>query len=108
MDLTKHKSPKKPGQGFKRLPFLKAADIAAKGSKAKVLDFREAPTAMQYSDFLADVQIGKKEFTIGLRSESVLLDMLIDTLGAKTEKWIGKTVDLVRGGPKGQYVNVKG
>jgi hypothetical protein len=107
MDLSKHRSPKKPGAGYKRLPFLKSSDIAAKGSKAKVLDFREAPKQMQYSDFLMDVAIGKKEFTVGLRSESVLLDMLIDALGTRTEKWAGKTIDLVRGGPKGQYINVK-
>jgi hypothetical protein len=92
--------------GFKNRPFMKAKDIPAKGGKCKVIDFRVAPKQMEYSDFLLDVTMGKKEFTIGLRSKSVLLNMLIDSMGKKTDKWVGRTVTLVRGGPKGQYINV--
>jgi hypothetical protein len=32
--------------------------------------------------------------------------MLIDSLGKRTEKWIGNTVKLVIAGAKGQYINV--
>jgi hypothetical protein len=32
--------------------------------------------------------------------------MLIDSLGEKSEKWIGKKVHLIKAGPKGQYINV--
>lgn len=108
MDMTTHydKDSKKGGKKYKQRPFLKATDIAAKGSTAKILDFREAPKQIEYSDFLCDIVIGKKEFTWGLRSKSVTLNMLIDSLGKRTEKWTGKTVKLIRGGPKGQYVNV--
>lgn len=105
MDLKAHRS-KQTGK-FKTRPFFKAKDIPKNGCKAKVIEFRVAPKQMEYSDFLCDIAVGAKEFTLGLRSESVLLDMLIDALGTKTEKWPGKTVQLVRGGPKGQYINVK-
>src|SRR4029077_6640539 len=102
MDLGTHydNDAKSGGGKFKRRPFLKAKDINAKGSTAKILDFREAPKVMEYSDFLADVSIGKKEFTWGLRSKSVTLNMLIDALGKRTEKWVGKSVKLVRAGAK--------
>lgn len=110
MDLGSHydKDSKKGGGGkFKRTPFLTAKDIPAKGTNAKVRDFRVKPKNMGgFSDFLLDVSIGKKEYTWGLRSKSVTLNMLIDSMGKKTEKWAGKSVKLVRGGPKGQYVNV--
>jgi hypothetical protein len=91
---------------FVKRPFMKAADIPAKGATAKVIEFRTAPKQMEYSDYLCDVSMGKKEYTLGLRNDSVLLDMLIDELGTKTEKWVGKSVKLVKGGPKGQYINV--
>lgn len=108
MDMSSHydKEAKSGGGKFKRRPFLKSTDIASNGSTAKVLDFREAPKQMEYSDFLMDVSIGKKEFTWGLRSKSVTLNMLVDELGKRTEKWIGKTVKLVRAGAKGQYINL--
>lgn len=105
MDLSKHRSKKGTGK-FKQRPFLKTKDLPAKGATVKVIDMREAPAAMEYSDFLCDISLGKKEFTIGLKTESVLLDQLIDTLGAKTEKWPGKSVKLVKAGPKLQYINV--
>ena len=105
MDLKSHRS-KKTGGKFKQRPFLKAEHIPAKGCSARVIELREAPKQMEFSDFLLDLLIGKKEFTWGLRSESVALDMLIDTLGAKSEKWAGKTIKLVHGGPKGQYINL--
>jgi hypothetical protein len=105
MDLKAHRSTKTTGKYVQR-PFLKAKDIPAKGCTAKVIEMREAPKQMEYSDFLLDLTIGKKEYTWGLRSQSMSLDQLIDTLGTKTEKWAGKSVKLVRGGPKGQYVNV--
>ena len=108
MDLKSHRSKDRPGksQKFARRPFLKAKDIPARGMKCKIIDFRTAPKQMEYSDFLLDVANGKKEFTVGLRSQTVLLDMLMDELGTKTEKWPGKTVRFVKGGAKGQYVNV--
>jgi hypothetical protein len=110
MDLGTHydnESKKGGGKGYKRRDFLKAVHIPAKGCVAKIIDFREAPKSMEYSDFLVDLALpGKKEYTWGLRSKSVTLNMLIDALGKRTEKWIGKTVKLVRGGPKQQYVNV--
>lgn len=106
MDLTKHRSKDRKQGKFKQRPFLKAKDIAVKGSTAVVIEMREAPKQMEYSDFLLDLKLGAKEFTWGLRTESVGLDMLIDTLGSKTEKWPGKKIKLVRGGPKGQYINV--
>lgn len=107
MDMSSHydKDSKKSGK-FKSRPFLKAKDIPAKGATAKIIDFREAPKQFEYSDFLMDVAVGKKEFTWGLRSKSVTLNMLIEALGKRTEKWIGKTVKLVTAGPKGQYINL--
>lgn len=77
-----------------------------KGGDYTIQGFRPAPKNMQYSDFLMDVRNGKEEYVLGLRSRSVLLDMLIDALGTKSEKWVGKKIHLVKGGPKGQYINV--
>lgn len=107
MDLKSHRSKNKPQGGkFARRPLLKAKDIPAKGMKCKVIEFRTAPKQMEYSDFLLDVDAGKKEFTIGLRSQSVLLDMIMDELGTNTDKYPGKQITFVRGGNKGQYINV--
>jgi hypothetical protein len=105
MDLTAHRS-QDTRKSFKSRPFLKAKDIPEKGADYTISDFREAPKNMPYSDFLMDVRNGKQEYTVGLRSESVLLDMLIDQLGTKSEKWTGKKVHLIKAGPKGQYINV--
>jgi|SRR6266849_4300302 len=94
------------GKGYKRRDFLKAQHVPKSGCNAKILEFREAPKSMEYSDFLLDIAIGKNEYTWGLRSKSVTLNMLIDALGKRTEKWAGKTIKLVLGGPKKQYVNL--
>lgn len=108
MDMASHydKDAKSGGGKYKRRPFIKSKDVAANGSTAKIIDFREAPKQMEYSDFLMDIVVGKKEFTWGLRSKSVTLNMLIDELGKRTEKWVGKTIKLVRAGAKGQYINL--
>lgn len=110
MDLSSQydKGAKKGGAGgkFKRKPFLKSSDIPVKGTTAKITDVREAPKQMEYSDLLVDLTIGKKEFTWGLKFKSVTLNMIIDELGKRTEKWVGKSVKLIRGGAKGQYVNI--
>jgi hypothetical protein len=109
MDLGTHydsDGKKGGGKGYKRRDFLKAAHVPKKGCNAKILEFREAPKSMEYSDFLLDLSIGKKEYTWGLKSKTVTLNMLIDALGKRTEKWTGKTIKLVHGGPKGQYVNL--
>jgi len=105
MDLKAHRS-KDTRKGFKQRPFLKTKDIPAKGGDYTIQEFRQAPKNMQYSDFLMDVRNGKQEYTVGLRSGSVLMDMLIDELGTKSEKWTGKKVHLIKAGPKGQYINV--
>ena len=105
MDLKVHRS-KETRKGFKQRPFLKAKDIPGKGGDYTILEFRQAPKNMQYSDFLIDVRNGKQEYTVGLRSGSVLLDMLIDELGSKSEQWAGKKIHLIKGGPEGQYINV--
>jgi hypothetical protein len=105
MNLTAHHS-KGTRKSFKSRPFLNSKAIPDKGADYSILNFREAPKNMPYSDFLMDVRNGKQEYTVGLRSESVLLDMLMDQLGTKSEKWIGKKVHLIKGGPKGQYINL--
>jgi len=105
MDLKGHRS-KDTRKNFKSRPFLKPKDIPQKGGDYTILEFRQAPKNMKYSDFLMDVRNGKKEYTVGLSSESVLLDMLIDQLGTESEKWTGKKVHLVKAGPKSQYINV--
>lgn len=103
MELKRSKTGR---EKFKQRPFLKAKDLPAKGATFTVIEFRVAPSQMQYSDYLCDVKNGTKEYTLGLKDQSVLLDMLIDELGTKTEKWTGKKVKLIAAGPKGQYVNV--
>jgi hypothetical protein len=104
MDLTTHRS--QDTKSFKSRPFLKPANIPEKGGDYTIEDFRQAPKNMPYSDFLMDVRNGKQEYSVGLRSDSVLLDMLIDQLGTESEKWIGKKVHLIKAGPKSQYINV--
>jgi hypothetical protein len=110
MDISKHRN-KDRKDGFVRRDFLSVDDIPVKdGLHASVIEFREAPEGMPYSDFLLDIATGKgktaKEYTVGLKSESVLLDMLIDTLGPKTEKYKGKALHFVRGGKQGKYINL--
>lgn len=109
MDISKHRN-KDRKDGFTRRDFLTTGDIPQKdGLKATVIEFREAPEGMPYSDFLLDIRIGGKggkEYTVGLKSESVLLDMIIDTLGPKTEKYKNKTLTFVRGGKGGKYINI--
>jgi len=108
MDLASHRPKDRKGGGkYTRRDFLKASHIPAKGGlKCKVIDFRTAPKQMEFSDFLMDVSAGKKEYTVGIRSGSVLLDMICEELGTKTERYPGKTITFVRGGNKGQYINV--
>lgn len=112
MDISKHRN-KDKGNGASKsfAPFLNVENIPEKGGlKAKVMEFREAPPGMPYSDFLLDIKTSQGEFTVGLKSESVLLDMLIDKLGPKTEKYKGKAVTFVRGGSgkqKGKYINLE-
>src|SRR5262245_23743345 len=91
MQLKSHRS-KDTRKSFKSRPFLKPTTIPDKGADYTISEFREAPKNMPYSDFLMDVRNGNQEYTVGLRSESVLLDMLIDQLGTESEKWVGKKV----------------
>lgn len=105
MDLTAHRS-KDARKSSKSQPFLKAANIPENGGDYTIVEFRQAPKNIPYSDFLMDVRNGKQEYTVGLKSESVLLDMLIDQLGTESEKWTGKKVHLIKAGPKSQYINV--
>jgi hypothetical protein len=115
MDLGKHVSDNagKQRKGkFKKRPFLKKQHIGPKknsGVQAKILEFREAPKQAEYSDFIMDVVFlkSKKEFSVGLRSKTVLLDQLIEILGKRTEKWIGKTITLYRAGEEGEYINAR-
>jgi hypothetical protein len=105
-DSPKEKKPmketlEKSGSGggdFKRRAFLRASDLPKNGKVviARVIEFREAPKGMDFSDYLLDISIGSKEFVIGLK-EGWKLDKLIDLLGPKPAKWAGKTFPLHQG-----------
>lgn len=91
MDLKQY-----AGQGkgnFEKLPFLKAKDIG-KGATVKIIEVREAPKLMKFSDILIDVLIGKKKFTWPQTYDSVVTQQLIGKLGTKTESWRNKSVKL--------------
>lgn len=104
MDLAKYKSAKGKKDSFERLPWLDGHCIPAKGGKLRVDGTREPRRKSNVVVYL-DVTVGKKRFTWSIR-KGFTLDALIDELGANTDKWKGKSVDVTRGGDDGQYVNV--
>lgn len=91
---------------FERLEFIQPEDLPRKGA-AKWKIIAERPTARKIKGILGfiDLQNGKKKRAMALR-KGFTLDALMDELGTKTEKWVGKTISLMRGGNDGQYVNL--
>jgi hypothetical protein len=100
-----HSGNKGGGTQFKKLPFLKAKNLPAKGSVKAVFTsaVREATGNAGYSDLYVDLRIEKKEYVLGLLKDSVLLGQLMEALGANGDKWKGKSVKLYRA--KEKYIN---
>lgn len=103
MDLSKHKSGKQRGS-FENRPWLNGSDLPKKGGVLKIDAIRE-PKKKGATVCYVDVTLGKKKFTWSLR-KGFTLDAMIESLGANTDHWIGKSVKVVPGGDEGQYVNV--
>lgn len=92
-----------------RNPFLKSKDVSSKGTKFKITDVQTAPKTMKFSDLVATLQNGKKVFTWGLAFANFTTSELCGRLGTNTDKWIGKTITLIKvpGKKKGQfYINL--
>lgn len=81
-------------------------DLPKKGSsKWKVDGVRDAKKNKTKILLFVDLSKGKIKRVMSLR-KGFTLDNFAEELGTKTEKWVGKFVDLERGGDEGQYVNV--
>jgi hypothetical protein len=105
MDLSKQVSGKKP-QKFDKRDWLAPEDLPAKGSaRWKVDGARDAKKNKTGILVYVDLSRGKLKRVISLR-KNFTLDAFVDALGAHSEKWAGKMIDLERGGSDGQYVNV--
>lgn len=93
--------------GSSRLPWLDGQCIPdGKGTTLKIDAVRE-PRKKGATVVFLDVTVAKdkKKYTWSIR-KGFTLDALIDTLGAETDEWVGKSLPVVRGGDEGQYVNV--
>jgi hypothetical protein len=107
MDLSKQVSGKKRND-FEKRDWIAPEDLPTKGSsKWKVDGTRDAKKNKTGILVYIDLTRGKIKRVMSLR-KNFTLDMFVEALGANTDKWAGKTIDLERGGNEGQYVNVSG
>jgi len=107
MDLSKQVSGKKR-EAFEKRDWIAPEDLPAKGSsKWKIDGARDAKKNKTGILVYVDLTRGKLKRVMSLR-KNFTLDQFVDALGANSEKWAGKTIDLERGGSEGQYVNVSG
>ena len=107
MDLTSYKSSKNGSGGtkFENRDWIESTDLPKKGSsKWKIDSFRPAKKGSKAIGYV-DLTCGSKKRVMSLR-KGFTLDAFIESVGANTDKWKGKTIDLERGGAEGQYVNV--
>jgi hypothetical protein len=110
MDLSKHASGKKQPKFENRDWIDSQVDLPAKGSKAWKIDSVRAAKDTKKSKGVVcyvDLTAGKTKRVMSLR-KGFTLDAFIEELGSETDKWIGKSIRLERGGSEGQYVNVAG
>jgi hypothetical protein len=107
MNLAGERSTNKERSSFEKRDWLDPQkDLKAKGStKWKIDDVREAKKNKTKILAFMDLSNGSKKRVMSLR-KGFTLDALIDNLGANTDKWKGKSIDLERGGAEGQYINV--
>ncbi len=107
MDLSKQVSGKKRND-FEKRDWIAPEDLPAKGSsKWKIDNARDAKKNKTGILLYVDLTRGKIKRVMSLR-KNFTLDMFVEELGANSDKWPGKTIDLERGGSDGQYVNVAG
>lgn len=105
MDLSKQVSGKKRDT-FEKRDWIAPEDLPEKGSsKWKVDGCRDAKKNKTGILVYVDLTRGKLKRVMSLR-KNFTLDQFVDALGANTDKWAGKTIELERGGSEGQYVNV--
>ena len=107
MDLGNYRSSKNGRPKFENRDWLDSQkDLPKKGSsKWKIDAVREAKKGTKGIVAFVDLSNGSKKRVMSLR-KGFTLDAFLDELGTKTEKWIGKSISLERGGSEGQYVNV--
>jgi hypothetical protein len=105
MDLAKHVSGKEP-KAFEKRDWLTVEDLPAKGSsKWKVDSARDAKKNKTGILIYVDLSKGKLKRVMSLR-KNFTLDAFVAELGTNSDKWVGKTIELERGGNEGQYINV--
>lgn len=105
MDLGQHRSSNGKTGKFENREWLSSEDLPVKGSKKfKIDNVREAKRNKTGVLAYVDLSAGKTKRVWSLR-KGFTLDIIMDQLGTKTEKWKGKTISLYRGGSEGQYVN---
>jgi hypothetical protein len=105
MDLSSHVSGKEPKQ-FEKRDWLTVEDLPKKGSKKwKVDGTRDAKKNKAGILIYVDLSAGKLKRVMSLR-KNFTLDAFCAELGTNSDKWLGKFIELERGGSEGQYVNV--
>jgi hypothetical protein len=95
-DFSKSVHPGSRGRGGGR-QFLKGEDLPPGGKiiSARVDAFREAPRNMQFSQYLLDVTMNGRGYTIGIKNEDdSKLAAVVDALGPKTKSWPGKQIKM--------------
>lgn len=74
---------------------LQAGDLKQEGTtQAVILGLKDAPSNFEFSDYLLDVRIGKRDFVLPLKVESSTYQLLTEKLGLDENKWKGKTIEL--------------
>lgn len=107
MDLKNQRS----GSGdkatkFENREFITADDLPKKGSsKWKIETVRDAKPNKFKTLLYMDIINGRTKRVMSLK-KGFTLDMFMDELGTNSDKWVGKSISLERGGSEGQYVNV--
>jgi hypothetical protein len=107
MDLSKERSSKKGREKFENRDWIDSQkDLPKKGGANWRIDSaREAKKNKTGILLFIDITSGSKKRVMSLR-KGFTLDAFCDELGPNTDKWIGKSIKLERGGNEGQYVNV--
>lgn len=79
-----------PPEGGAMTPFLKAEHIGKPGRRARLqlIGVRDAVNS-QYSDLFADVQLGRQQFTWGLKFNNSNYRLLYERFGTKRSAWKG-------------------
>jgi hypothetical protein len=79
-------------EGQRMGTFIAADDLEKGENRAVIVGIREAPANMDYSEYLLTLQLGKREFVMGLKSDTSTYELLVNGLGEDETKWAGREI----------------